>query len=99
MRNYRNPFALKEHLLSALAMGAPPHGGFALGLDRYTALLIGDGDPSTPIRRVIAFPKTKSGRCAMSGAPVPPRDAGQLRERYGIAVIDRDQANEGRGDE
>ncbi|ETN83988.1 hypothetical protein NECAME_17299 [Necator americanus] len=39
-----------NHLLNALSCGAPPHGGFALGLDRYIALLVAEGDPSLPVR-------------------------------------------------
>ena len=51
--------------LEVLKMGAPPHGGFALGLDRFLALLAGESN----IREVIAFPKTASGSEPMTGAP------------------------------
>ena len=54
-------------LLEALAMGAPPHGGFALGLDRFLALIAGEPD----IRQVIAFPKVASGADPLTGAPTP----------------------------
>jgi aspartyl-tRNA synthetase len=54
-------------LLDALAMGAPPHGGFAMGLDRFLALMAGEPD----IRQVTAFPKVASGSDPLTGAPTP----------------------------
>jgi aspartyl-tRNA synthetase len=57
--------------LEALRMGTPPHGGFALGLDRFLALLAGESN----IREVIAFPKTASGADPLTGAPTPIPDA------------------------
>jgi aspartyl-tRNA synthetase len=52
-------------LLEAFKYGAPPHGGFAPGLDRTVALICGTND----IREVIAFPKNKQGECPMDGCP------------------------------
>jgi aspartyl-tRNA synthetase len=53
--------------LDALQFGAPPHGGFALGIERFIALLAGEEN----IREVIAFPKTASGSDPLTGAPAP----------------------------
>ncbi|VDL79260.1 unnamed protein product [Nippostrongylus brasiliensis] len=72
------------HLLEALSYGAPPHGGFALGLDRYIALLAAGGNPALPVREVIAFPKSKECRDLMSKAPAAPTPD-QL-ERYGVVM-------------
>jgi aspartyl-tRNA synthetase len=62
-------------LLDAFRYGAPPHAGFAFGIDRLVAILAGEDN----IREVIAFPKTQSGADPLTGAPGP-IDAAQLTE-------------------
>jgi len=62
-------------LLEAFQYGAPPHGGFAIGLDRLLAILAGE----TSIREMIAFPKTSAGICPLTGAPSDV-DEKQLKE-------------------
>ena len=54
------------HMLNAFEYGAPPHGGFAFGIDRVAMLLAGTEN----IREVIAFPKTMSASDPMTGAPM-----------------------------
>jgi aspartyl-tRNA synthetase len=69
-------------LLDALAMGAPPHGGIAFGIDRM--LMVVAQEPN--LRDVIAFPKNQAGVDPMSGAPseVTP----QQLEELGIRLVD-----------
>jgi aspartyl-tRNA synthetase len=67
-------------LLDAFKYGAPPHAGFAFGIDRLAALLAGEEN----IREVIAFPKTQKGADPLTGAPSP-LDPAQLRE-LGLSV-------------
>ena len=64
-------------LLEAFRYGAPPHGGFAIGLDRFVAMIQGFND----IREVIAFPKTKGADCPMDGCPTLP-DEKTLKELH-----------------
>jgi aspartyl-tRNA synthetase len=74
-------------LLDALKLGAPPHGGFAAGIDRVVALMAGEPD----IRQVIAFPKVASGSDPLTGAPTPyPDDT--LRELGIRSIVPPDQA-------
>ncbi len=68
-------------LLSCLDHGAPPHGGIAFGFDRMVALAC----DAESIREVIAFPKTQTGACLLTGAPHPVA-ASQLAES-GLAPL------------
>jgi aspartyl-tRNA synthetase len=76
-------------LLDALAMGAPPHGGIAFGIDRMLMVLAGEAN----LRDTIAFPKNQAGIDPMTGAPSD-ADPRHLKE-LGIR-IDQAQATDGR---
>jgi aspartyl-tRNA synthetase len=68
-------------LLEALRMGAPPHGGFAMGIDRLVALLAGEPN----IREVTAFPKVSSGSDPLTGAPTPLAEA--VQQELAVRVV------------
>jgi aspartyl-tRNA synthetase len=65
------------HLLEAFEYGVPPHGGIALGLDRFLTVALGEPN----IREVIPFPKTGEGRELMMNSPAPV-DKEQLKELH-----------------
>ncbi|MDD4899144.1 MAG: aspartate--tRNA ligase [Candidatus Omnitrophica bacterium] len=67
-------------LLEAFQYGAPPHGGFAFGIDRLLSLIAGESS----IREVIAFPKTSAAYCPLTSAPSQV-DEKQLKE-LGISI-------------
>jgi aspartyl-tRNA synthetase len=67
--------------LKPFTYGAPPHGGFAFGLDRLVAILAGEDN----IREVIAFPKTQSGQDPMTNAPT--RAENKQLDELGIRVL------------
>jgi aspartyl-tRNA synthetase len=74
-------------LLDALKMGAPPHGGFAMGIDRFVARMAGEPD----LRQVVAFPKIASGSDPLTGGPTPMPDS--VLKDLGIrSIVDPDQA-------
>jgi aspartyl-tRNA synthetase len=62
--------------LEALQMGAPPHGGFALGIERFVALFANEPN----LREIVAFPKISSGSDPLTGAPtaIPQRTLAEL---------------------
>lgn len=68
-------------LLDAFRFGAPPHAGFAFGMDRLVAILAGEEN----IREVIAFPKTQSGADPLTGAPTMIDD--RHLEELGLRVL------------
>lgn len=70
-------------LTNALRYGAPPHGGFAIGMDRLVMLLCGTDN----IKDVIAFPKMQNARCLLSDAPSRVENL-QLDE-LGIAIVEK----------
>jgi len=74
-------------LLNALAYGAPPHGGIALGVDRIAQLLAGE----STIRDVIAFPKAASGYDPMLDCPSA-LDAAQLGELHLDVVLPEEES-------
>jgi aspartyl-tRNA synthetase len=67
--------------LNPFRYGAPPHGGFAFGIDRLVAILAGEEN----IREVIAFPKTQSGLDPMTNAPTPV--APKQLDELGVRVL------------
>ena len=75
------------HMLDAFEYGAPPHGGFAPGIDRILMLLTDDDN----IREVMAFPKTTTGVDLMTHAPSP-ADKAQLDELHIAVVLDEEEA-------
>jgi aspartyl-tRNA synthetase len=74
-------------LLEALAMGAPPHGGFAMGIERFVAQLAGEPD----IRQIVAFPKVSSGGDPLTGAPTAM--PAEVLAESGIAAIPQEDSS------
>ena len=81
----RRPTGASGSSSTPFRYGAPPHGGFAFGIDRLVAILAGEEN----IREVIAFPKTQSGTDPMTGAPTPVAPAQLGRARPAHPAADR----------
>jgi len=77
-------------LLDALAMGAPPHGGIAFGIERMLMALLHEQN----LRDVIAFPKSQSGSDPLTGSPAPV-DESQLRELGLALTVDPSEVRQG----
>ena len=75
-------------LLDAFRFGAPPHAGFAFGIDRLAALLCGEEN----IREVIAFPKSQSGADPLTNAPS--RISAEQLDELGLALVAREGEHE-----
>jgi aspartyl-tRNA synthetase len=75
-------------LLDALKMGAPPHGGFAMGIERFIARIAGEPD----LRQVIAFPKIASGSDPLTGGPTPMPES--VLKELGIKAIQAQAPND-----
>ncbi len=76
-------------LLNAFDYGAPPHGGIALGMDRLVMILTA----AESMRDVIAFPKTATGACLLTGAPAEV-DPAQLQELSIVSLAGKDKDKE-----
>jgi aspartyl-tRNA synthetase len=87
--SYEKMHDLFGGILEAFDYGAPPHGGIAMGIDRWAALLC----YQTNIREVMAFPKTQSGADLMLEAPSPP-DPTQYAE-LGLRFVGAPSAQDG----
>ena len=77
--------------LNPFEYGAPPHGGFAFGIDRLVAILAGEEN----IREVIAFPKTQSGTDPMTSSPMPVDAGAARRARHPRAAHELTAAHSG----